>query len=40
MPAEFNIGQVELAELSTASLQRLVARTVEVLVGSPLAGVV
>jgi hypothetical protein len=34
------MGQVELALFVTATLQRLVPRTVEVLVASPLAGAV
>ena len=40
IPGEVRIGQVELALFVTATLQRLAARTVEVLVESPLAGAV
>ena len=40
IPADVDMGHVELALFDTSTPQRLVARTVEVLVASPIAGAV
>ena len=40
IPAEVTMGHVELALLATATPQRLVALTLELLVASPIVGAV